>query len=193
MNSSVKNKKKKPLLPQYFIAVVPGFPLRDEVTQIKHYMALHFDSRHALRSPSHVTLHMPFRWREDRENLLFKALNCFSSGRQPFNLTLENFGAFAPRVIYIHVRSSGELDQLQKSLVRMARETLKLDNAVYKGRAFNPHITVAFRDLRRPAFAMAWKEFASRKFSGEFAVNAIVLLKHNGKLWEIRKEFDFEE
>ena len=75
----------------------------------------------------------------------------------------------------------------------MARETLKLDNAVYKGRAFNPHITVAFRDLRRPAFAMAWKEFASRKFSGEFAVNAIILLKHNGKLWEICKEFDFEE
>jgi len=191
VDSIVKNKKKKLVPPLYFIAVVPGFPLRDEVTKIKQYMTLHYDSGHALRSPPHVTLHMPFRWWEDRENDLFNALASFSIGRQPFNLRLENFGAFAPRVIYIHVRSSSELDQLQKRLVLMARETLKLDNAAYKGRAFHPHITVAFRDLQRPAFVTAWKEFASRKFSGEFEVKAIVLLKHDGKFWEIHKEFSF--
>ncbi len=184
-------KKKKPLAPQYFIAVVPGLPLNEKVTEIKQYMARHYDSNHALRSPPHVTLHMPFRWREDRESRLLKALDAFSYGKKPFNLTLENFGAFPPRVIYIHVMPSDELEQLHKSLVRMARETLKLDNAAYKDRGFNPHMTVAFRDLRKSEFASAWKEFAGKKFNGDFEVNAITLLKHNGKLWEIYKEFGF--
>lgn len=65
-------------------------------------------------------------------------------------------------------------------------------NADYKNRGFNPHITLAFRDLKREAFKEAWPEFEKATYDKSFEVQSLVLLKHDGEKWHQLKEFRFK-
>lgn len=49
----------------YFIALVLPSPLYEEVTRLKEYFRDRYNSKAALRSPPHITLHMPFKWKEN--------------------------------------------------------------------------------------------------------------------------------
>jgi 2'-5' RNA ligase len=178
-------------LKQYFIALVPPSPLYDDVSRLKNYFREQYNSKASLNSPPHITLHMPFRWREDKEPDLTKALSDFSFGRESFKLQLLNFNAFPPRVIFIDVVQNDTLTALNKDLHRFCKRELNLFNAAYKDLAFHPHMTLAFRDLKKPMFLKAWEEFQERKFAATFTIDKIVLLKHNGKVWDIFKEFGF--
>lgn len=178
-------------LKQYFIALVPPSPLYDDALRFKNYFRDQYNSKASLNSPPHITLHMPFRWKEAKEKDLVDALTRFARGRESFKVQLLNFNAFAPRVIFIDVVTSEQLNSLSKELHRFCKRELNLFNAAYKDQAFHPHMTLAFRDLKKPMFVRAWEEFQERKFSAAFDVENIVLLKHNGKVWDVFKEFDF--
>jgi 2'-5' RNA ligase len=180
-------------LKQYFIALVPPSPLYDDALRFKNYFKEQYNSKASLNSPPHITLHMPFRWKEERENELITSLNEFSLGRDIFKLQLVNFDAFAPRVIFIDIVPNDLLTSLYKDLHRFCKRELNLFNASYRDQGFHPHMTLAFRDLKKPMFLKAWEEFQERKFSATFLVDKIVLLKHNGKIWEICKKCSFTE
>ena len=184
-------KKAKPATSLYFIALIPDGLFREEVTKIKQYIQENYQSGHALRSPAHITLHMPFKWRDDRVDRLTRTLADFSNKRPHCTIELEGFGSFPPKVIFIQVMENPELNALQHDIVRTAAKKLKLENAQYKNRGFNPHMTVAFRDLKPAMFRQAWEEFRHRELVHSFEVRSIFLLKHNGKTWEIFREFTF--
>jgi len=175
----------------FFIALLPDPLFQSEVVKIKEYIREKYGSDHALRSPAHITLHMPFKWREDRIEKLNSVLKDFAVGRPKFNVDLKNFNAFPPRVIFIKVEENQNLDNLHSDLCKTARERLKLQNAQYKQRGFHPHMTVAFRDLKKAAFKRAWDEFESKELEYSFEARLMTLLKHNGKIWEVFKEFRF--
>ena len=42
---------------------------------IKQEFANRFNSKAALRSPPHITLHMPFKWKEEKEVKLIDVLS----------------------------------------------------------------------------------------------------------------------
>jgi 2'-5' RNA ligase len=178
-------------LKQYFIAVVPPAPVYEEAMQLKHYFKEQYNSKASLNSPPHITLHMPFKWRDDREHQLIEALEEFSSNIPSFNLQLLNFNSFPPRVIFMEAVKSEPLESLYKDLHRFCKREFNLFNAAYKDLAFHPHLTLAFRDLKKPLFMKAWEEFQSRKYSAAFMVDKISLLKHNGKIWEVIHDFQF--
>ena len=73
---------------------------------------------------------------------------------------------------------------LQKELSKYVRRNLKIQNADYKDRGFHPHMTVAFRDLKKPEFQVAWEKFKKEEYYAEFRCNEFTLLKHNGNHWE---------
>jgi len=52
-------------------------------------------------------------------------------------------------------------------------------------------MTLATRDLKRQIFDEAWADFSSRVIEFEFKASNLVLLKHNGKFWDIFQEFPF--
>lgn len=183
--------KSKPASSLYFIALIPDHIFQQEVTKIKRYIEEHYQSGHALRSPAHITLHMPFKWRDDRLENLTTPLADFSNRRPHFTVELKNFGSFPPKVIFIQVLENPELNALQHDLVRMAGKKLKLENAQYRNRGFNPHLTIAFRDLKPATFRQAWDEFRDKEIEHSFEVESLFLLKHNGKTWDIFREFTF--
>ena len=64
-------------------------------------------------------------------------------------------------------------------------------HAMYKDHGFHPHITVAFRDLKKSQFVKAWEEFEHKEFNDTLLTTSFSLLKHNGKIWEVYKKYSF--
>lgn len=174
---------------QYFIAIIPPSPVYEQALELKVYFRDAYKSKASLNSPPHVTLHMPFRWKERKEPELIEKLSVFAARQHGFHLHLKNFSCFSPKVIFIDVETNPELNALQQRLHRYCKEHVNLYNASYKEQPFYPHITLAFRDLKKPNFEKAWEEFKDKEFQADFRVDSIALLKHTGKLWQAFRDF----
>jgi 2'-5' RNA ligase len=174
---------------EYFLAIVPPAPLFDEAQNLKLYMEKQYHSKAALRSPPHITLHMPFRWKEEKEATLVSKIKIFTDAAEPVKVCVDNFSAFPPRVIYMNVVNSEQLAKLQNDLRKYFKIALNIFNADYKDLPFHPHLTIAFRDLKKQAFAMAWEEFKTKEYKIEFIADSITLLKHDGKRWQVHHQF----
>ncbi len=173
----------------YFVAIIPPAPICEEIIQLKQYFANHHQSKAALKSPPHITLHMPFKWQERKEQTLIKTVSLFCENIKQFDVSLKNFAAFPPRVIYIDVIENIELNALQKNMAKHLRLNLNLLNADYKNRTFKPHLTIAFRDLRKSEFHAAWDVFKEKNYEQSFQCDQVWLLKHDGKRWQQHKSF----
>ena len=86
--------KKPASVKLYFIGIIPPHDSYNEACKLKHYFKEHYNSKASLNSPPHITLHMPFQWKEEKENDLIQKLQEFSSDVKCFNLQLSDFGRF---------------------------------------------------------------------------------------------------
>ncbi|MEM6754384.1 MAG: 2'-5' RNA ligase family protein [Cyanobacteria bacterium P01_C01_bin.38] len=177
----------------YFIALLPPQDIQDYATEIKQYFADNYDSKHAFKSPPHITLQPPFEWDSGKLTDLEECLQKFVRGRNSIPITLDGYNAFAPRVIYIDVVKTSELMNLQADLMVYLESNLGIVDKVGKLRGFTPHMTVAFKDLRKSEFKAAWVEFENRELHFEFNAEKLTLLKHENKKWNITQEFYFIE
>lgn len=177
---------------QYFVAVIPPSPAYEEALALKEYFKEKYQSKAALNSPPHITLHMPFVWNELKEKKLMTKLEEFSRQCDPIKICLDNFSSFPPRVIFIDVTESDALFDLQHKLHKFFKRELDIFNANYQDKPFHPHLTLAFRDLRKSQYHLAWQEFSDKEYKAEFMADRIALLKHNGRSWDVLKEFSLE-
>jgi 2'-5' RNA ligase len=176
----------------YLIALLPPPPLRDRVRALKEEMRDRFGASHALKSPAHITLQMPFRLGLEDEPGLLKLLEAWSRRQRPFAVKLMGFGSFPPRVIFIRIIDHNPVSALEGSLRELLAGEAHLQIET-SHQPFHPHMTIATRDLREPAFYQAWAEFKDRPFEAAFEVRSLFLLRHNGQFWEIYREFNFGE
>ena len=51
----------------YFLAIIPPSPLYEEALELKNYFKENYQSKASLNSPPHITLHMPFQWKQEKE------------------------------------------------------------------------------------------------------------------------------
>ena len=188
-NLSLKKKEEK----LYFIAIVPPSPIYEETLEQKAYFKSKYNSKASLNSPPHITLHMPFRWNEHDEEELSSHLKSFADENPPVTIQLKDFSSFPPRVIFINVVITPELENLQKNLQRYFKRQLNIFNANYKELPFHPHLTLAFRDLKKPNYQKAWEEFVSKNYQATFLASSLALLKHSGSVWEVHKEFTLRQ
>ena len=75
---------KKEDLSLYFIALVPQEPTYAKVVGLKEEIQAGYESKAALRSPPHITLHMPFKWKHEKEAILYKTLEQVASDHHSF-------------------------------------------------------------------------------------------------------------
>jgi 2'-5' RNA ligase len=174
---------------KYFIAIVPPEPLKNELEQLKQKFFNEFNTKGALRSPAHITLHMPFEFKEKEENRIILFLENFCKEFNPFEVKIKNYNCFEPRVIYADVVKSDSLFKLRQLLVDRIKPALNILNADYKGLGFHPHITLAFRDLKKQAFYVAWNKYKDEQLEADFDCNTITLLKHHENRWLEHRKF----
>lgn len=175
---------------KYFIAILPPEPVFSEIEQIKLEISKKYNNKSALRSPAHITLHMPFEIKEKKEASLIESLEKFRF-HSGFKIQLKNYSCFEPKVIFIDVTKNELLSAFQKELVFHVKSEFNIFNQYEDKRAYHPHVTIAFRDLKKENFYLANEEYKTKVFSAEFTVSSFFLLKHNGKIWEPFKEFSF--
>lgn len=174
----------------YLIALVPGPRLRAEVRSLKLEMQRRFGAAHALKSPAHITLQMPFQRQATEVAGLLEALEDFSRKEAPLQVRLSGFDCFAPRVLFIRVLDHGPLIGLQERL----QKALARDPGFASGHGpapFHPHMTIATRDLGEPGFYRAWEAFRERAFTASFRADHLSLLRHTGSQWGFFREFPF--
>ncbi len=171
----------------YFVAVLPSEDISKEVTAFKRYVEAHFGASHALKSPPHITLFPPFKRKETEEAPLISVLEAFAQEQCPFYLQFKGFNCFAPRVLFVDVVPNTMLKSMQKALEEHFEDILHLRSD--RPHNFNPHLTIAHKDLSRTQFYPAWAHFSTQSYERACMIESIVLLKHNGRVWVPYREF----
>ncbi|CAN5262361.1 2'-5' RNA ligase family protein [soil metagenome] len=174
----------------YLIALVPDEVLRERVRKLKLEMSERFNASHALKAPAHITLQMPFRRDESFESKLTDELTRFASSQPPFNVDVDGFDSFPPRVIFLKVNHV-PVKELHANLNAHLTHNLNFPHKELIDE-IHPHMTIATRDLSKKMYRKAWTEFKERLFEASFPADRLHLLKHNGKHWELFREFPFK-
>ncbi|MCB0665215.1 MAG: 2'-5' RNA ligase family protein [Saprospiraceae bacterium] len=168
----------------YFLAVVPPKSIADEVEEFRQIMATRFKSKHALKSPPHITLIPPFWWEDHDYPKLRAGINEWLQSRVSIELILRDFNCFKPRVIYVDIEANSELNQMQSDLKAFLKEEWTLDPD--KRPSFHPHLTIAFKDLKPRSFYRAWDYFKQQKYEARFLADELYILKHVNGRWIIQ-------
>ena len=111
-------------LPLYFIAIIPPEPIYSFAQLQKEYFHDKYNSKAALRSPPHITLHMPFRLKINKAELLLLSLKELAERHTRFELNCDGFGAFEPRVIYLNVSRPDQLVGLQRGVGQVMKQKM---------------------------------------------------------------------
>ena len=176
----------------FFIAIIPDSQTCNEVDSFKKTALNRFESGRALRSPAHITLEPPFKWSFDNIKTLEETIREFAAIQTGFQLHLNGFGHFDSRVLFIDVLHNDFLLALQENLSHCLREKLNFQSD-RPPRPYHPHMTIAFKDLRKAVFPKAWEYFSNQGYQKSFEVRALHLLEHDGKVWQKRKSFAFRK
>lgn len=172
----------------YFIAIIPPDKICDEITGFKKDLALRFESSEALKVIPHITLKAPFKLPVPAHATLLNWFRKLLLNSRSFNIELSGFGVFDNTyqpVIFVYPIITVMLKDLQKEIIKNFRNAfpgIAISGLELK---FNPHITVAYRDLRRQKFLDAWAEYKAKNYEAVFEADSFCLLQHDRKKWNV--------
>ena len=179
-----------PKHPLYFIAILPNPEITKEIRKLKEYIRDEFDVKHALKLPAHITIQIPFRLPEDRESELIHIIEDFARRQKKFQVKLDGFGRFSKNVIFVKVVEHQIFKYLHAELQERVDSFITLKSHE-KSSKIHPHLTIAVRDLKRTNFPAIWEKFEMQEYQNSFEANNMVLLKHNGEIWDVLQHFKF--
>jgi 2'-5' RNA ligase len=174
----------------YFLAILTPSQVNSKVLEWKYYVREHFGCMVAFRSPAHITIIPPFWMDQELEGNLIEDVKSFSAEKTPLKIELEDFDAFRPKVIFLHVKPNKPLANLRSEL-----EIYLVSKEAYpikpESRPFHPHITIANRDLMRKDFPEAFRHFEKIAYKQTYMATEIALLKHIGGEWKTVQQIQF--
>jgi len=175
---------------KYFLALMPPGPLADQLAQLKGQIQARFQVKYAVKSPSHLTLKMPFSYNEAKEDQLQERLSRFLEDQVPFSVKIAGVGSFGQRVIYHRVNSCESLHSLQAGLRAYCRKSLHLVEEL-SDRNFQPHLTIAYKDLKPAQFDEVLAFAREQAIEADFLANQLFLLKKVAGRWKIQATLVF--
>jgi 2'-5' RNA ligase len=171
----------------YFIALIPPENISQKIHQIKLYVSTKYHCKHSLKSPPHITIIPPFRYSDKKENKLLEPIQFFNQKNFPKSISVQinNYDVFLPKVIFIKVLHSDELQTLYEKTNHFVKTELNIVKDL-EPRPFHPHITIAFRDIKKTE-TLTIKNDVEQHFpiSEKFEISKISLLKYIHHQWEI--------
>lgn len=171
----------------YFIALLPTAEVGKEIIRLKQEFAENYESRRALKVLPHITLQTPFTTSATIERELCQGLTDFAASMSPFEIRLDGFGGVLlnhRKVLYINVCKNEGITRLHQEMVSFLRKNFGFSPMLAR-HGFNPHISVAFRDLTEDEFAEALAEYSQKDYEASFRVRNLYLLRHTGTSWEV--------
>lgn len=167
---------------KYFLAIVPDGVVQANCLEVKKLIKEKFNIKYGLKSPAHITLKMPFSYNEAKETQLICMLEQFLSRIAPFSVYVGGVGTFGRRVIFLKVAGNEALLSMQEELRGFCKRELKLVDEL-SDRNFQPHMTIAFKDLKEQAIVPILNLLDQMSIQEEFKVDHIHLLKRMEGRW----------
>ncbi len=169
---------------KYFVGLLPPAPLEAQFKIVKQGFADHFQVKYTLQAPTHLTLKMPFRYKEAKEKELEARLTTVLEGQSSFLLHLTGIGHFGKRNIHQQVAPSDSLISLQATLRSFCKKSLHLVEEL-SDRNFQPHLTLAYKDLKPSHFEEVLTFARKNAIKAEFLVEQAYLLKKVEGRWKV--------
>ena len=165
----------------YFIAIEPTSDLIKKIKELQRDFAERFQSKKAFQNFPHITIIPPFMHDEKNESEVLGQFLKTEIQTQPFEIILKDFACFRNKkspVIFIKPSNADSLNQLYEEI------NVSMESFNYV-RNFNPHLTVAYRDLTSENFEKAWEEYEDKDFKERFDVQKVGLYKHFNQRWNL--------
>ena len=169
---------------KYFVGLLPPPAFEAQFKLLKQGIAAQFKVKYALQTPTHLTLKRTFRYKEAKERELEIGLTTLLKTQAPFQLQLAGIGNFGRRNIHQQVVASESLLQLQATLRSYCKKSLHLVEEL-SDRNFQPHVTLAYKDLKLEQFEEVLAFARSRSERGDFLVDQAYLLKKVDGRWKV--------
>ncbi len=173
------------------LAIVLPEPVFSLVVEQQNYIASTWGPRRALQTPPHLTLIEPLALSDDQITILENLCTKLTAIQTPFHIRVSGYSAFMPRVIFMNPILPPELLLLQTEMRNKIRELMPDVLKKYQDRTFDPHITLAHRDVNPDQFNLMWKHYQHLHLDLEFQVNTFHVLGHRTDGWAIEKEYIF--
>lgn len=175
---------------KYFLALVPEGELQERATALKMQLKEEFSIKYALKSPAHITLKMPFTYNEAKEEVLISALTKFLKEYHEINMKVGGVGTFGDRVVYLKIEAGEDLFDLQRNLKSFCKKELNLVDEL-SDRNFHPHMTIAFKDLKKGQAPNILKVLEEQPITYDFIARHLFLLKRDNGRWIIKEKIEF--
>lgn len=166
----------------YYVALLLDEVSESAIHDFKLYAREKYGCQAALKSPPHITLVPPFHYSSQKS---FEVEEAFESWgiQDSLKIEMRGFSNFGNRTLYVIVKPSDELSELQKCISEKFVNFTKKN--LYH---FTPHITIANRDIESHALEALLQHFNTLSFERIASIRSAVLFKHNGKFWDVFKE-----
>ena len=103
-------------------------------------------------------------------------------------MRVKGVDTFGKRVIFLDIKAEQDLYTFQSDLKKFLKTQVHLPDEL-SDRNYHPHMTVAFKDLKRQIFEAVFQEVKEAKLESEFQISELTLLKRlNGK-WSPHMNF----
>lgn len=179
--------------PLKLIAIVMPEPVYSQVREQQLSIARQWGPRHALRTPPHITLIPPIRISSDQNKYIREMCDDVRMNTQPFEFSISGYGFFTPTVIFMEPDKNEHLDQLYQLLRKRMVAAFPHLMKKYPDRGFQPHITLAHRDVQPDIFFRLKKFYSAEYFHSIVPVREFHLLQHAREGWQIEETFALAE
>lgn len=171
----------------HFLGVLVPDDITLTLEDCRRYMNENYGCKSGYGTPIHVTLVPPFRLPEEfRTTDLAAAIEkevLPLAEKLRFDAHIENFDAFGDRTVFAKVIASKNWtalrDKVVAAVLNAAPGCTKKDQ-----RPFQPHLTVANRDIPAGASVNALKVLNEMNLVEDFPVDNITIFERKGGRWE---------
>ncbi len=166
----------------FYMAAKCPEAIDEKIGSFKSYMNEKYGCRAAQKSPAHITVVPPFKAEDETLESLKAFVDEFNMTIIPISLELNGFGAFGERVIFVDITKNDDLHKLEQTC--MAEFTEKFPGIIFGLKPdFNPHVTIATRDIPEGKFNEAFEYFTQQQYNDSFTCNALKLFKLENNVW----------
>ena len=176
----------------HFVGVLLPYDLTQRLQGYRDYMNQEYGCRSGFGTPIHVTLVPPFKLADKlTTNDIAEALAQMIVEKKwhPFTAKIEGFDAFGDRTLFAKVLPSAVWTAF-RAAVYSTVSALTPGSLRKDTRPFQPHITVANRDIPAGASVEALEYLNQLELKATFPVDNITIFERKDKRWVIGQQVE---
>lgn len=177
----------------HFLGVLVPDDITETLESCRRYMNQKYGCKSGYGTPIHITLVPPFRLDEayTTKDIVAAVQKLVSSAEfSGFTAHIDNFDAFGDRTVFAKVSASKQWtdlrDKVFSAVSGAVTGSLRKDT-----RPFQPHLTVANRDIPAGASTEALQAFNELNLVEEFQIDNITVFERNGGRWNAAATLEF--